>query len=92
MSKDPSYLRWWTSYMKKKHLVKSPYNERKQDHFCFQEQLTSYAVHYVPLLYLEQYYLIAGIVLTSLGGVVVFFSFCGCCGACAVKLLSVPEV
>ena len=67
-------------------------NERKQDHFCFQEQLTSYAVHYVPLLYLEQYYLIAGIVLTSLGGVVVFFSFCGCCGACAVRLLSVPEV
>ncbi len=45
----------------------------------------NYAAYYVPPLLVSSYYLLASILLISLGGLIILVSFCGCIGGCAVS-------
>jgi hypothetical protein len=45
----------------------------------------NYAAYYVPPLLVSSYYLLASILLVSLGSLIIIVSFCGCIGGCAVS-------
>jgi hypothetical protein len=50
-----------------------------------QGYIMNYAAYYVPPLLVSSYYLLASILLISLGGLIIIASFCGCIGGCAVS-------